>query len=74
MRDNKTYSKFEKVRILGTRALQLSQGAPYMIKVPSKITKPLEIAKLEWEASVIPIEIKRHINQVENNSINEWKG
>ena len=73
MKDNKTYSKFEKVRILGARALQISQGAPCMIKVPSSMTKSMDIANLEWEANVIPIEIKNKTNNTtESASDTKW--
>ncbi|MBI4019782.1 MAG: DNA-directed RNA polymerase subunit K [Candidatus Aenigmarchaeota archaeon] len=53
------YTKFEKTRIISARALQLAQGSPYLVKVPKGITQPIDIAKLEWEAGVIPIDIKR---------------
>ncbi len=49
------YTKFEKARIIGARALQLAYGAPPLIKVPEGITEPLALAEEEYEASVIPI-------------------
>ncbi|MEM5812641.1 MAG: DNA-directed RNA polymerase subunit K [Candidatus Aenigmatarchaeota archaeon] len=58
MPNHKYKSRYEKTRILAARALQISQGSPVLIKVPKGVTKPLDIAKLEWEANVIPIEIK----------------
>lgn len=59
-----TYTKYERARILGARALQLSMGAPINVDVSKKKLEeirynPLEIAKLEFEAGKIPIEIKR---------------
>ncbi|MEM5798926.1 MAG: DNA-directed RNA polymerase subunit K [Candidatus Aenigmatarchaeota archaeon] len=59
MRSKDSYTKYEKVRIIAARALQIAQGSPVLVKVPKGITDPLEIAKLEWEAEVIPIDIKR---------------
>lgn len=61
MPDHKYRSRYEKTRILSARALQISQGSPVLVKVPKGVTKPLDIAKLEWEANLIPIDIKpRH--------------
>ncbi|MEM3313174.1 MAG: DNA-directed RNA polymerase subunit K, partial [Thermoplasmatales archaeon] len=44
----KTYSKYEKARIIGARALQISMGAPILIDVPKDITDPLKIAMIEF--------------------------
>ena len=49
------YTKFEKARIIGARALQLAYGAPPLIKVPEGITEPLALAEVEYETGVIPI-------------------
>ncbi|MEM3841173.1 MAG: DNA-directed RNA polymerase subunit K [Candidatus Micrarchaeaceae archaeon] len=54
------YSKYEKARIIGARALQLAFGAPPLIKVPEGVTDPLKLAELEFEKGVIPITIIRH--------------
>ncbi len=58
------YSKYEKARIVGARALQISMGAPFAIKLsPEELEKlhynPVEIAKLELEKDAIPITVKR---------------
>ncbi len=58
MANNKYKSRYEKTRIISARTLQISQGSPVLVKVPKGMTKPIEIAKLEWEAGVIPIDIK----------------
>ncbi len=55
---NKKYTRYEKTRILAARSLQISQGAPVLIKIPKGIADPLKIAELEWEKGVIPIDIK----------------
>jgi len=34
-------------------------GAPILIKVPRDMVDPVEIAKREFEANVIPITVKR---------------
>jgi DNA-directed RNA polymerase subunit K len=58
------YTKYEKARMLGSRALQISMGAPFLIKMDDEDLKkvsynPLEIAKLEFEEGVIPITVRR---------------
>lgn len=53
------YTRFEKARIIGARALQLAYGAPPLIKVPSGIHDPLVLADLEFKEEVIPIVVVR---------------
>jgi len=57
-------TKYEQARIIGARALQISMGAPFMIKLSdedlSKIGyNPIEIAKMEYKQGLIPISVKR---------------
>ena len=54
-----TLTRFERARIMGARALQLSLGAPVFIKIPKNATSSLEIAMEELKQRVIPIVIKR---------------
>jgi DNA-directed RNA polymerase subunit K len=53
------YTRFEKARILGARALQISLGAPILVDTPPTVIDPVEIAELEFDANVIPITILR---------------
>ncbi|MBN2053223.1 DNA-directed RNA polymerase subunit K [Candidatus Woesearchaeota archaeon] len=58
------FTKYEKARLIGSRALQISMGAPFLIKLTPKQLEeisynPVEIAKLELEAGVLPITVKR---------------
>ena len=54
-----TLTRFEKARILGARALQLSLGAPPFIPVPKEVATSLDLAYNELEKRVIPITIRR---------------
>ena len=54
-----TLTRFEKARILGARALQLSLGAPHFIEIPKNATTSLEIAMEELNRKEIPIVIRR---------------
>jgi len=56
-----TLTRFEKARIMGARALQLSLGAPPFIEVPKKVNTSLDIALLELEQLAIPIIIRRKL-------------
>jgi len=54
-----TLTRFEKARITGARALQLSLGAPPFITIPKTARTSLDIAIEELEQRVIPIVIRR---------------
>jgi len=53
------YTRFEKARIVGARALQISMGAPVLIKIPKDIISPIDIAMHEFNEDAIPITVKR---------------
>ena len=54
-----TLTRFEKARIMGARALQLSLGAPPFIPIPKSARISLDISMEELEQRVIPITIRR---------------
>ena len=54
-----TLTRFEKARIMGARALQLSQGAPPFIPIPETARISLDISMEELDKKVIPITIRR---------------
>jgi DNA-directed RNA polymerase subunit K len=55
-----SYTRFEKARIIGARALQLSMGAPTILTdVPKDMIDPVEIAMLEYDENAIPITVKQ---------------
>lgn len=58
------FTVFEKARIIGSRALQLAQGAKTFLKMTKKEQEslgfnPIDIAKKEFEKGVIPISVIR---------------
>ncbi len=62
--DKDRLTKYEKARLIGARSMQISMGAPLLLKLtPKRLEElkydPLEIAKLEFEEGVLPINIKR---------------
>lgn len=53
------YTRFEKARIIGARALQLTMGAPILIDVPKNMIDPIKISTMEFEESIVPITVRR---------------
>ena len=54
-----TLTRFERARIMGARALQLSLGAPTFISIPETARTSLDIVWEELDQRVIPIVIRR---------------
>ncbi|KAF5086774.1 DNA-directed RNA polymerase subunit K [Methanobacterium aggregans] len=54
----KKLTRFERARLIGARALQLSMGAKPMVKVSDSID-PIDIATMELKKNKIPIDINR---------------
>jgi DNA-directed RNA polymerases I, II, and III subunit RPABC2 len=52
-------TRFERARITGARSLQLSLGAPALIKIPEKVKDSVTLASLELDAKALPISIRR---------------
>ncbi|HID90504.1 TPA: DNA-directed RNA polymerase subunit K [Candidatus Bathyarchaeota archaeon] len=52
-------TRFERTRIVGARALQLTMGAPVFIEVPEHTTNPIDIALTELETGTLPMTIRR---------------
>jgi len=55
--EKEDYTRFERARVIGARALQIANGAPTMVKTDVK--DPIKIAELEFEECFIPIGVKR---------------
>ena len=53
-------TKYERARILGTRALQISMNAPVMVDIGG-LTDPLKIAEKELEKKKIPLIVRRYL-------------
>eukprot|EP00250_Pteridium_aquilinum_P034700 c7974_g1_i1 orf=36-470(+) len=61
-------TKYERARVLGTRALQISMNAPVMVELEGE-TDPLEIAMKELRARKIPFTIRRYLP---DGSYEDW--
>ncbi|KAI3813793.1 hypothetical protein L1987_18528 [Smallanthus sonchifolius] len=65
---SKYMTKYERARILGTRALQISMNAPVMVELEGE-TDPLEIAMKELRGKKIPFTIRRYLP---DGSYEDW--
>nr|ACN40072.1 unknown [Picea sitchensis] len=65
---SKFMTKYERARILGTRALQISMNAPVMVELEGE-TDPLEIAMKELRERKIPFTIRRYLP---DGSYEDW--
>jgi len=61
-------TKYERARILGTRALQISMNAPVMVELEGE-TDPLQIAIKELRMRKIPITVRRFLPDM---SYEDW--
>ncbi|MEW6036383.1 MAG: DNA-directed RNA polymerase subunit K [Candidatus Micrarchaeota archaeon] len=52
-------TKYEVARLIGARALQLSMGAPPLIKVSDEKTSFIQIAEEELDKNIIPLSVVR---------------
>lgn len=62
-------TRFERCRIIGARATQLSMGAEPLVNTNGK-TDPLDIAEMELNANKIPMIIRRYLP---DGTFEDWK-
>ena len=67
------FTSYEKARMIGSRALQISQGAAPLVKLTKKDLEslhynPIEIAKKEFDEGKIPLSVRRTSPQVDKSS------
>lgn len=61
-------TKYERARVLGTRALHIAMSAPVMVELEGE-TDPLKIAMKELKAKKIPIIVRRYLP---DKSYEDW--
>jgi DNA-directed RNA polymerase subunit K len=57
-------TRFEKARIIGARALQISMGAPILLEDTQGLVDPMDISMEEFRRDLVPITVKRLLNAV----------
>ena len=65
----KFMTKYERARILGSRALQISKNAPLMVD-PAGESDPYKLAEMELSEKKIPFIIRRYLP---DGSYEDWK-
>jgi len=54
-------TKYERARVIGTRALQISKNAPIMIDIDQNEIDPIAIAEKELREKKVPFIIRRYL-------------
>ncbi len=72
------FTKYERARILGARALQIAMNAPLLIKISEKDLEKinfdaLKIAEIELASNVLPISIKKPMPQKKEGPLKRTK-
>ncbi|MFZ5955485.1 MAG: DNA-directed RNA polymerase subunit K [Nanoarchaeota archaeon] len=72
------FSKYERARILGARAMQLAMDAPLLLKIDEKLLSnlnfdPLRIAETELDSGVLPITVNRPMPQKREEKLEKIK-
>jgi len=57
----KRMTRYERSRVVGARALQISMGAPILIRIDASIHDPIRIAEIELQKRLLPITIRRKL-------------
>jgi DNA-directed RNA polymerase I, II, and III subunit RPABC2 len=52
-------TRFERARIVGARALQISMGAPILVELPESMSDPIDISIRELVEGMLPMTIRR---------------
>ena len=62
-------TKYERARILGSRALQISKNAPLMVD-PGEESDPYKLAEMELDRKRVPFIVRRYLP---DGSYEDWK-
>jgi len=62
-------TRYEKARLIGARALQISMGAPSALRTDENLLQPIDIALKEFQNGIIPIKVKRRAHSGLRNPI-----
>jgi DNA-directed RNA polymerase subunit K/omega len=73
-----TFTKYEKARILGARALQIAMNAPLLVKFSQEDLElikydPIKIAEVELNSNILPISVKRPLPKKKEEKLKRVK-
>ncbi len=72
------FTKYERARILGARALQIAMNAPLLIKIKKEDLEvinfdALKIAEIEFESDVLPISVHKPMPKKKEGALKRLK-
>lgn len=78
VKEVQNFSKYERARILGARALQISMDAPLLMKMEGEELEnlnydPLKIAQTELDSGVLPISVNRPLPEKRDEKLKELR-
>lgn len=78
MTAEQTFTKYERARIIGARALQIAMNAPLLIKIKEEDLErvkynAIKIAEIELNSGVLPISVKKPFPQKKEESLKRPK-
>ncbi|MEK6848138.1 MAG: DNA-directed RNA polymerase subunit K [Nanoarchaeota archaeon] len=78
MKEKQEFTKYEKARILGARALQIAMDAPLLFEIDKETLErikyePISIAEIEFNEGVLPITVKRPMPEKKHIEIKQKK-
>jgi DNA-directed RNA polymerase subunit K len=73
-----TFTKYERARILGARALQIAMNAPLLVKIDKERLEEikfdaLKIAEIELDSGILPISINKPLPKRKKDSLKRAK-
>lgn len=76
--ENSQFTKYERARILGARALQIAMNAPLLIKLEQEDLEKInfdaiKIAEIELNSDVLPISIKQPMPKKKEGALKRVK-
>lgn len=76
--NEQSFSKYERARILGARALQIAMNAPLLIKINQEDLEKikfdsLKIAEIELKSNILPISIKKPFPEKKEEALKRAK-
>lgn len=71
---NEQFTKYERARILGARALQIAMNAPILVKISKEDLEkvrydPLKIAEAELDSGILPISVRRPLPRIKESKL-----
>lgn len=79
MAEKKEFTRYERARILGARALQIAMNAPLLVKISNEDLErihfdALKIAEIELDSGILPISVKEPFPEKKEDKLKRTVG